>query len=482
MLMVFTKTLPKALRIASLVSSIVGSVSSIARGDVGGAIAKVESSLAKTIPLALSFLSRIFRVSGIGTKIKEIIKRIKGKIDAVVKKVMDKVAAVVAKMASAVKTGATTAVNGVKKLINGVFGKKSFTAGKEQHSVWVKVTNNQPELWIASTPREATAQINALENEAKTKNILPLVASSIAQARAKINSAKTTLAKKAASGTVDDTAMNRHATEAVNGVEFSVRDVFDQVEKHGAGATLKLNLNFSQLKHEFWSGGRPAFSTATKNALGTLADGEDRRHTQAFDDIFKNTLAQLNGKTYAQAQTWLAAGGFNPASLDLQGIKNKLKGYLNKEFSRLENLWVGENRENQTKGSNFGAAERDLKTLTPGTSEYEAALARRSAAVVDPAKGTATGKKIGTTEQTWINRINEANTRLPNLQNAHRRGSFNNRSPLFNIAITDRTQTEISQRGLGDFSKNMNSSEFSKVNNALTKAAKVIYEINRILQ
>jgi hypothetical protein len=95
-------------RIASLVSSIVGSVSSIARGDVGGAIAKVESSLAKTIPLALSFLSRIFKVSGIGTKIKEIIKRIKGKIDAVVKKVMDKAAAVVAKMAAAVKPSATT--------------------------------------------------------------------------------------------------------------------------------------------------------------------------------------------------------------------------------------------------------------------------------------------------------------------------------------------------------------------------------------
>ncbi len=401
------------------------------------------------------------------------------------KKVMDKAAAVVSAVSKGVDKGKEVAdktVNDIKKLINGVFGKKSFTAGKKQHSVWVKVTNSRPELWIASTPREATAQINALETEARTKNILPLVASSIAQARAKINSAKTTLAKKAASGTVDDTVMNRHATEAVNGVEFSVRDIFDQVEKHGASTTLKLNLNFSQLKHEFWSGGRPAFSTATKNALGTLADGEDRRHTQAFDDIFKNTLAQPNGKTYAEAQTWLAAKGFNPANSDLQVIKNKLKGYLNKEFSRLENLWVGENRENQTKGSNFGAAERDLKTLTPGTPEYETALARRSAAVVDPAKGTTAGKKIGTTEQAWIDRINAANTRLPNLQNAHARGSFNNRSPLFNIAITDRTQTEISQRGLGDFSKNMNSSEFSKVNNALSTAAKIIYELNRILQ
>jgi hypothetical protein len=173
--MVYTKTLPKGSRIASLVSSIVGSVSSIARGDVGGAIAKVESSLAKTIPLALSFLSRIFKVSGIGTKIKEIIKRIKGKIDAVVKKVMDKAAAVVAKMASAVGTGvqagktvATNAVNGVKKLINGVFGeKKAFKAGKEQHQAWVEFTESRPTLKIASVPLEAKEQLKNIKKLAK---------------------------------------------------------------------------------------------------------------------------------------------------------------------------------------------------------------------------------------------------------------------------------------------------------------------------
>jgi hypothetical protein len=88
-------------RIASLVQSIVGGVANIARGDVTGAISKVEQSLAKAVPLALSFMSRIFRVSGIGTKIKAIIQKVKGKIDSVVKRLMDKVAGMVAKISGA---------------------------------------------------------------------------------------------------------------------------------------------------------------------------------------------------------------------------------------------------------------------------------------------------------------------------------------------------------------------------------------------
>jgi hypothetical protein len=237
----------------------------------------------------------------------------------------------------------------------------------------------------------------------------------------------------------------------------------------------------TQFRREFFSSGRPEFSSATKAALGTLSDAEDRRHIQAFDDIFKNSVAQIDCKTYQQAQTWLEGQGFKPSTLELQKIKGKLKAYLHKEFNRLENLWVGEKRENQEKGSNFGAAERELRNLTPGTPAYEAALARRSAAVVDPANGTATGKKIGATERIWISQITGANTRLPNIQNAYRNGTLSLSSPLFTVARNDRIQTELSQKGLGDFSKNMNSTEFGLINNSLITAAKIIYELNRVL-
>jgi hypothetical protein len=381
--------------------------------------------------------------------------------------------------ATAVKPGSSTPVPA--KPINGTFGKETFTAGKEQHSAWVKVTNNQPELWIASTPREATAQINALETEAKTKSILPLVADSIKVARATVKTAKLGLQKKLSTGVVDDAAMTRYATEAVNGIEHSIKDVFDQIEKGTSEANLKLNLDFKNLKHEFWSGGRPAFSSATKAALGTLTDAEDRRHIQAFDDIFKNAVAAITGKTFKDAGAWLAGKGFKPVKLELQALKNALKSFLNKEFSRLENLWVGEKKENQQKGSNFGAAEKELKGLKEGTPEYQAALAKRSAAVVDPAKGTANGKKIGSKEQGWIDQIDKANSDFGRFNSLYKNRKLDQNTVQYEEADDIRTRTINSQQKLGDFSRLMNSSEFTKVNSSLAKAASTIHEYNRIL-
>jgi hypothetical protein len=154
---------------------------------------------------------------------------------------------------------------------------------------------------------------------------------------------------------------------------------------------------------------------------------------------------------------------------------------MNKEFSRLENLWVGEKKENQQKGSDAGAAEKALKKAKPGTPEYEAALAKRSAAMVDPAKGTANGQQVGVTEKTWINQISGANSRLPNIQNAHQNGNLKLNSPFYTVARNDRIQTELSQKGLGDFSKTMRSSEFPIINSSLISAAKIIYELNRML-
>jgi hypothetical protein len=236
-------------RIAALASSIIGGVANIAKGNITGAVQKVESSLAQAIPLALSFLSKIFRVSGIGTKIKNIIKKVKGKIDAVTKRVMDKVAAAVAKVVGAMAAGgqkvkdtAKKGVEGVKKLINGVFGKKSFRAGKESHSVWVKVKNNEPTLMIASTPREATAQLDAIENEAKQKGALPKVQQQITDARAVVTQAKADLARGMADPSkADEKEMSVRASNVVNRVEGCIKGVFDELAKH-AGAADKMPL------------------------------------------------------------------------------------------------------------------------------------------------------------------------------------------------------------------------------------------------
>jgi hypothetical protein len=109
-------------------------------------------------------------------------------------------------------------------------------------------------------------------------------------------------------------------------------------------------------------------------------------------------------------------------------------------------------------------------------------LAKRSAAEVDPAPGKANGAKMGATELAWINQIDTVNTRLPTYNIASKSSNFKSGDPDYDDARDDRATTSINQTRLGEFSKKMNSSEFTLINNALKTAAKVVYELNRILK
>ncbi len=233
-------------RIFSLISSVMQSVGAIASGNISAAVAGVETSLAKSIPVALSFMSKIVKVSGIGTKIKAIINKVKSRIEQVVSRVMDKAATLVAKvvgsganLANAAKDKVRTVVNKIK---DGIFGKKTFQAGKEQHSIWVDVRNGNPKLMIASTPREADAQLNAVAQEAAQKGCLPKVQPVINEARGVVATAKADLAKGMADPSkANDQEMSIRSSNIVNRVQQYVKNVFDELAKH-AGNTDKMPL------------------------------------------------------------------------------------------------------------------------------------------------------------------------------------------------------------------------------------------------
>lgn len=104
--------------IMDFVRSILDSVGAIAKGAIGVVAEKVESSLAKALPLAISFLASLLGLGGISEKIKSII---------------DKVQAPIGKAVDAVVMGA---VKGAKKLFGGAakWAKGKIKKGKD----WVK--------------------------------------------------------------------------------------------------------------------------------------------------------------------------------------------------------------------------------------------------------------------------------------------------------------------------------------------------------
>ncbi|MDQ6969606.1 MAG: DUF4157 domain-containing protein [Mariprofundus sp.] len=104
----------RAKQIASLVSAVINSVASIAAGKVGDAANWIENSMAKSIPVIISFLARLVGLGGISGKIKAVITKIQTKVD----KGIDKIIAIVKKKATAlfekgqnVSTGTDMAVS-----------------------------------------------------------------------------------------------------------------------------------------------------------------------------------------------------------------------------------------------------------------------------------------------------------------------------------------------------------------------------------
>ena len=151
-------------QIASVIMSGLGSIGAIAAGNISGAAGLIERTMAGSIPIALGFVAKLVGIGNLGGKIKGIFTRVRGKLDALVDKLVLKVKGLIGK----IKTGATNTAAKAKQFLSGIFGKKSFTAGKEGHSVWVDMKGGTATLMIASTPREATQQLLNFAKGAKT--------------------------------------------------------------------------------------------------------------------------------------------------------------------------------------------------------------------------------------------------------------------------------------------------------------------------
>lgn len=85
----------RAKQIMAFVTAVTDSIANIAAGRIGAAIAYVEQTLARILPLVISFLARFIGLGGISNKIKQIITKIRAPID----KAMDKIVAWLAKQA-----------------------------------------------------------------------------------------------------------------------------------------------------------------------------------------------------------------------------------------------------------------------------------------------------------------------------------------------------------------------------------------------
>jgi len=141
----------RAKQIASLVSAVINSVASIAAGKIGDAANWIENSMARTIPVIISFLARLVGLGGISGKIKAVITKIQAKVDTGV----DKIIAIVKKKATALFGKGKALVAKGKETIGAVLEwwkvKRKFkTKSGESHTLFYQKSGSSIVPMVAS--------------------------------------------------------------------------------------------------------------------------------------------------------------------------------------------------------------------------------------------------------------------------------------------------------------------------------------------
>jgi hypothetical protein len=86
-----------------LVNAVLGSLEQIAAGNVGGAAAYIERTLAQALPLVISFLANLIGLGGISRKVQEIIERVKAPIDRAIQWIVQKATAMARRLLAAMR-------------------------------------------------------------------------------------------------------------------------------------------------------------------------------------------------------------------------------------------------------------------------------------------------------------------------------------------------------------------------------------------
>ncbi len=138
--MVFVRKISK---IVQVVTAFVNSIAAIAAGNIGAAVAKVESVLAGLLGLAINFLMGFAGLGKIADKIMGVIAKIRGKVDAAI----DKLVAWIAKTAKAMFAKAKAG------LADWWQRKRPFSTAKgKRHHLYMRGKGASAKFTIESTP------------------------------------------------------------------------------------------------------------------------------------------------------------------------------------------------------------------------------------------------------------------------------------------------------------------------------------------
>jgi hypothetical protein len=154
----------RASQIGALLDAIFDSISNIASGNVSAAVAYVERTMARAIPVILGFLGRLLGLGNVSTHIRNIIERVRTVINNAIERVSTFIVTRVRGLLMSrqrAQQPATTASGAQGRLA--LPEPVSFTVEGESHRVWVEMVGGRPTPMVASTPMTVIAYVTSLE-------------------------------------------------------------------------------------------------------------------------------------------------------------------------------------------------------------------------------------------------------------------------------------------------------------------------------
>ena len=144
--MVFANNIDLILKV---LETIVDSVYNVVKGKIQAAANMIENALALGLSLAIRFMARFARLSGIVGKIRSIMKRFKRRITRAVDKGLKKIAS---KLRKLLGKGKAFAKRTAGKIAQWWKQKKTFTAQGKKHSVYTEGSQSNAKLLVSSSP------------------------------------------------------------------------------------------------------------------------------------------------------------------------------------------------------------------------------------------------------------------------------------------------------------------------------------------
>jgi hypothetical protein len=363
-------------QIMALVNAVIGSLSSLASGNLSGAAQAVEDALARSIPVAISFLASLLGLGGVSKRVRNIVKGVQAKVDKAldavfnskpvqmvsgfIRKAVGKVKGLAAAGVAKAKGMAKAGVEKVKGLgragaerAKGWFKRgKSKSAGeaKQEETVASADAKKKARTRVAKATqqpfkdqKELTAEIKQIESDLIPEGLKSLQVKPkegqvgrfniIARQEEDVGDAKVV----EGTGTVDVESLEDYRPAWRESTKKELEAIYP--EYHVPGSVRLLFEKAMSKEGNLYN--RTQF---------------DRRHITAFNDIRSNILAQLQGVTFDEAAITLQNMGHAPKSLDNESILQATKAVLRDKFNDIVNLFVGDAKENQERGRQMAAA------------------------------------------------------------------------------------------------------------------------------